>query len=79
MKHQFPLVRGSSVIIFSIAMLSVVGHLSGKQNLYTWIDGHAGMGLPTAICFIVSSWSLFTLGRERSQQYDKEQSAENRS
>jgi hypothetical protein len=60
-------------------MMSVIGHLSGKQQLYTWIDGHAGMGMPTAVCFIVTSWSLFTLGRERAQHYYEEHDADARS
>jgi hypothetical protein len=72
LRKQFPLIRASSIIIFCIAMMSIMGHLSGKEALYTWVYGHAGMGLPTALCFVVTSWSLFVLGLERGQHYEEE-------
>jgi len=73
--RQFPLIRMCSFIIFCIAMMAIIGHVSGQENLYSWIRGRAGMGLPTAVCFVVTSWSLFVLGIERSHTYEEKNAA----
>lgn len=71
MKRQFPLIRGSSIIIFCISMMAIVGHLQGKPTLYAWGSTNVGMGMPTAVCFLVTSWSLFTLGLDRGHAADR--------
>lgn len=65
MKYQFPAIRICSAIIFCISMTAITGHLQGKEILYSWGSAKVGMGMPTAVCFVFTSWSLFVLGLER--------------
>jgi len=69
LQRQFPAIRLCSVCIFMIALLAVVGHLEHNPNLYTW-HGQGTMSVPSAVCFMISSWALFILGLERAKEHD---------
>lgn len=66
-QRQFPAIRLCSACIFIISLMAVVGHLEHNPSLYNW-HGQGTMSIPTAVCFMVSSWALFILGLERAKE-----------
>lgn len=58
--------RICGIIILAIACTSFVGHMAGHPYLYEW-GAQLGMGLPTAVCFILVAFILFNL----STHFDK--------
>lgn len=54
-------VRYSGMIIAAIALAAVCGHVYGREELYNWNRSHAGMGLNTALEFLITGISFFLL------------------
>ena len=54
-------VRISGLIVISISLTSLSGHISGHTTLYDWKGTKVGMGINTAISFLFTGASLILL------------------
>lgn len=53
-------VRMASLVVFTLALVSLCGHMSGHHYLFDW-GANVGMAVSTSVCFMLLSLGMFIL------------------